>query len=45
MTRRALLVSAIASGQGKTTLTASYFHAYFNSCPQAIAALLTGADP
>ena len=26
-------------------LTASYFHAYFNSCPPAIAALLTGADP
>jgi cobyrinic acid a,c-diamide synthase len=26
-------------------LTASYFHAYFNSCPAAIAALLTGADP
>jgi cobyrinic acid a,c-diamide synthase len=26
-------------------LTASYFHAYFNSCPAAIADLLTGADP
>jgi cobyrinic acid a,c-diamide synthase len=26
-------------------LTASYFHAYFNSCPQAVAALLQGADP
>jgi cobyrinic acid a,c-diamide synthase len=26
-------------------LTASYFHAYFNSCPLAIADLLTGADP
>ena len=64
---RALLVSAIASGQGKTTvtaalarhprgttgeiiyrldtLTASYFHAYFASCPQAVAALLGGCDP
>jgi cobyrinic acid a,c-diamide synthase len=27
------------------TLTASYFHAYFNSCPRAIAALLRGSDP
>jgi cobyrinic acid a,c-diamide synthase len=27
------------------TLTASYFHAYFGSCPQAIAALLQGCDP
>jgi len=27
------------------TLTASYFHAYFDSCPRAIAALLLGADP
>jgi cobyrinic acid a,c-diamide synthase len=26
------------------TLTASYFHAYFNSCPQAIAELLRGSD-
>lgn len=37
-------------GAGETVyrvgaLTASYFHAYFNSCPPAIAALLTGADP
>jgi cobyrinic acid a,c-diamide synthase len=27
------------------SLTASYFHAYFNSCPPAVAALLTGAAP
>jgi cobyrinic acid a,c-diamide synthase len=27
------------------TLTASYFHAYFNSCPGAIAALFSGEDP
>jgi len=27
------------------TLTASYLHAYFGSCPQAIAALLAGRDP
>lgn len=27
------------------TLTASYFHAYFGSCPQAIAALFQGAEP
>jgi len=26
-------------------LTATYFHAYFNSCPQAIAAILLGQDP
>jgi cobyrinic acid a,c-diamide synthase len=37
-------------GAGETVyrvgaLTASYFHAYFNSCPPAVAALLTGADP
>ncbi len=27
------------------TLTASYFHAYFGSCPQAVAALFQGAEP
>ena len=27
------------------TLTASYFHAYFNSCPGAIAAVFSGEDP
>ncbi|QYF94595.1 cobyrinate a,c-diamide synthase [Massilia sp. PAMC28688] len=28
----------------KGSLTASYFHAYFPSCPQAVAALLTGSS-
>jgi cobyrinic acid a,c-diamide synthase len=37
-------------GTGETvyrlgSLTASYFHAYFGSCPQAIAALFQGAEP
>jgi cobyrinic acid a,c-diamide synthase len=27
------------------SLTASYFHAYFSSCPAAIAAILTGQEP
>jgi len=27
------------------TLTASYFHAYFDSCPPAVAALLGSCDP
>jgi cobyrinic acid a,c-diamide synthase len=40
--------AAYPRGGGETvyrvgSLTASYFHAYFNSCPPAVAALLSGA--
>ncbi len=40
--------AAYPRGSGETvyrvgSLTASYFHAYFNSCPPAVAALLSGA--